>query len=309
MATELTQYLDWNKPVFPSDDLAAELDALFDQIDFDVNELGAPQTVSDDATEISENPTDLNFGTALTVTDDGDGTVTFDVDGVSVADLSFDPATQVELDGHTTDTTNPHSVDASQVGALVQADLDNHSVLTDVHHTRYADTEAVSAVNAETSLTVDISGDADTVDGKHASASGNTDQILLVRGTNDDINTSAVVNWNTTEVSDAPYTFDGANVTIEEAGMYDIRADADFSDGTARASPNIGVQKNGNWVGVLGRTGYMRNADGHNASSVHTNAVLDLVVGDVIRIYSNQNASGSNIVPNRSQFYIRKLFR
>lgn len=46
-------------------------------------------------------------------------------------------------------------------------------VTADDHHTRYADTEAVSAVNAETSLDVDITGhaatagDADTVDGYH----------------------------------------------------------------------------------------------------------------------------------------------
>jgi hypothetical protein len=41
---------------------------------------------------------------------------------------------------------------------------------TDDHHSRYTDSEAVSAVNAEASLSVDITGDADTVDGQHASA-------------------------------------------------------------------------------------------------------------------------------------------
>jgi hypothetical protein len=37
------------------------------------------------------------------------------------------------------------------------------------HHTRYADSEAVTAINNETSLSVDISGDADTLDGQHYS--------------------------------------------------------------------------------------------------------------------------------------------
>jgi hypothetical protein len=50
-----------------------------------------------------------------------------------------------------------------------QAGLDTHTATADAHHTRYADTEAVSAVNAETSLTVDVSGDADTLDGAHKS--------------------------------------------------------------------------------------------------------------------------------------------
>lgn len=44
------------------------------------------------------------------------------------------------------------------------------SITADDHHTRYTDAEAVAAVNAETSLSVDITGDADTVDGQHASA-------------------------------------------------------------------------------------------------------------------------------------------
>jgi hypothetical protein len=68
---------------------------------------------SDGGVEILSTSTDFNFGNALSVSDDGDGTVT--------------------IDG-----------------------------------SKYTDTEAVSAVNAETSLSVDISGDADTLDGNHA---------------------------------------------------------------------------------------------------------------------------------------------
>jgi hypothetical protein len=46
----------------------------------------------------------------------------------------------------------------------------NHDELTNVgssdHHSRYTDSEAVAAVNGETLLTVNIAGDADTVDGQ-----------------------------------------------------------------------------------------------------------------------------------------------
>jgi len=49
----------------------------------------------------------------------------------------------------------------------------NHADLSNIgssdHHSRYSDSEAVSAVNSETSLSVDITGDAATVDGKNAS--------------------------------------------------------------------------------------------------------------------------------------------
>ncbi|MFT4893018.1 MAG: hypothetical protein ACI8Z7_000811 [Candidatus Nanohaloarchaea archaeon] len=52
------------------------------------------------------------------------------------------------------------------------ANLLNHNDLStissDDHHEKYTDTEAVSAVNSENSLSVNISGDADTVDGNHA---------------------------------------------------------------------------------------------------------------------------------------------
>lgn len=43
-------------------------------------------------------------------------------------------------------------------------------------HDRYTDSEAVSAVNSETTLSVDISGDADTVDGKNADELGGIDE-------------------------------------------------------------------------------------------------------------------------------------
>lgn len=35
---------------------------------------------------------------------------------ITAADLDFDPATQTELDGHVNDTSNPHSVDKTDVG-------------------------------------------------------------------------------------------------------------------------------------------------------------------------------------------------
>lgn len=38
--------------------------------------------------------------------------------GITIPKLSFDPATQAELDAHTTNTSNPHSVTPSQIGAV-----------------------------------------------------------------------------------------------------------------------------------------------------------------------------------------------
>ena len=70
---------------------------------------------------------------------------------------------------------NADTVDGEHAGAFADAGHDhNHDELTNVgssdHHSRYTDSEAVVAVNAQTSLAVDITGDADTVDGEHADA-------------------------------------------------------------------------------------------------------------------------------------------
>ena len=69
---------------------------------------------------------------------------------------------------------NADTVDGLHADALADAGHDhNHDELTNVglsdHHSRYTDSEAVAAVNGETSLTVDITGDADTVDGQNYS--------------------------------------------------------------------------------------------------------------------------------------------
>jgi hypothetical protein len=63
-------------------------------------------------------------------------------------------------------------------GSTAIAHSDISSVNPDDHHTKYTDTEAVSAVNNETTLNVDISGDAATVGGQSVNdfftASGGT---------------------------------------------------------------------------------------------------------------------------------------
>jgi len=65
---------------------------------------------------------------------------------------------------------NADMVDGEHADAFADAGHDhNHDELTNVgssdHHSRYTDSETVAAVNGETSLTVDIAGDANSVDG------------------------------------------------------------------------------------------------------------------------------------------------
>ncbi|QLG30186.1 DUF2793 domain-containing protein (plasmid) [Halorarum halophilum] len=99
---------------------------------------------------------------------------------ITITHLAFDPATQAELSSHTGDSTNPHSVTVSQIGAIpdstdavtsthiaansvgtselsfdptTQSEFDTHTGSASAHHAKYTDTEAVSAVESEVGLT------------------------------------------------------------------------------------------------------------------------------------------------------------
>jgi len=159
----------------------------------------------------------------------------------------------------------------------------------------------------------EISADAHTVrlgDEVYDSSGTNlADKVFHAEGTNTDINSSNNISWNTTAINDVPYSFDGTTVTIQESGTYEIEADADFTSNVARTNANIGIRVNGNWAGVVGRSGYVRDNTGHNASSVHTRSIQDLSSGDTVRIHTIQEAASETIVPDRAQFSIKKLSR
>lgn len=138
------------------------------------------------------------------------------------------------------------------------------------------------------------------------------DQVFLAEDTNTDINASNYVDWNNTRMNDPAFSFDGRRVTFDEAGTYEIRADADFNATTYRVNPNLFLEYYDgawNWAGVLGRSGYIRDNNGHNHSSVHAFAIKEVNAGDHIRVRGSQEARSHTVVPDRSQFYIKKLNR
>lgn len=317
MGTRTLSNHGWTAPDFPVSD-ASEIENFHDELDRDViirgseadrpaagttgriyvandtkkrfydngtswDDITPSPSISHDGSEIMGSPSDLNFGTALAVTDDGDGTVTVGVDAVSEAELTFDPATQAELDAHAGNTSNPHSVTAAQVGAASASDLTSHENDTSNPHNVTA-----AQVGAE-------------------------DEIFLAEGSGTNINGSSwnTMSWSSTVFNDTPFSFDGSNVTIQEDGAYEIHVDADFSStGASRQNPNIGLQQNGNWIGVLGRSGYMRDSEGHNHSSVHAHAVISATSGDVIRARGAAEADTSgSISPDRAIFFIKKMNR
>lgn len=64
------------------------------------------------------------------------------------------------------------NITLGSTGTVDGVNVSDHASNNSAHHTRYADSEAVSAINGETTLSVDVTGDADTLDGFHASELG-----------------------------------------------------------------------------------------------------------------------------------------
>jgi hypothetical protein len=156
----------------------------------DASQLGID--VSNDASTVITNATDINFGSGLTALDDTDGTST-----VSVDPFSHESLTNID---------------------------------TDDHHTRYSDSEAISAINNESSLSVDITGDAETLDGIDSSGFVKTTDPVDAN-TLDGTNASGFV--KTTDSIDAD-TLDGKDSTDFVETSASIDADTfDGKDSTA----------------------------------------------------------------------------
>lgn len=102
----------------------------------DVSAIGDTRTnVSDDGTEIIQNTDDINFGTDLLVSDDGDGsaTVDFDTSVLYTDEQAQDAVGNILSSQFTYDDATPG------------INIDPHESTSDAHHARYTDSEAVTA--------------------------------------------------------------------------------------------------------------------------------------------------------------------
>ncbi len=99
-------------------------------------------------------------------------------------------ASELDQAAHTLDTGNPHNITVAQIGAVSSTNFTSHALDSSVHHTRYTNSEAQSAMGVMSDsnplnharyadadvlnavINNDGAGsgvDADTVDGQHAS--------------------------------------------------------------------------------------------------------------------------------------------
>jgi len=132
---------------------------------------------------------------------------------------------------------------------------------------------------------------------------------FVATGVNEsDINDGRTIDWSNETTNTGSYSFDGRTVTISSNGVYEIRSDIDFqSTGQSRANPNIFIRNNGSIIGVGGRSGYMRDAEGHNHSSIHASFIGSLLSGDSIDVDTSRDADGGTVSPERGHFYIKQI--
>jgi hypothetical protein len=90
-------------------------------------------------------------------------------------------ASELDQSAHVSDTSNPHHVTAAQTGAVTQADFNSHTGNPDAHHSRYTDSEAVSAVKAADGAGSGL--DADLLDGKDSTHFASATDVAALQAT------------------------------------------------------------------------------------------------------------------------------
>lgn len=321
MPTEKTTYFDWDKPVFPSDNLATELDTLFNQIDNTVNTITGFNgselnwSVSNNGTEIISSPTDINFTNDIEVFDNGDETISISSTALSTSEKGAANGV-AELDSSSKILSSQlPSLTASVFGRTgdVTAQLNDYThnqiggQSSDDHHTRYTDSEARSAVEVPV----------DSVNGQTGAVTVETPKqqiISLTTSSSQDVNKTTVINWDEHLVSgDSAFSHSTGNssVLINETGTYKIYANIYTDSSSERTNPSFYFRINGNEVAGRSSSSYARRVFGHSHTSTNLEIVRELSPGDSIDIetFKEANIGTCNLLNRRSIFTIEKMIR
>ncbi len=82
---------------------------------------------------------------------------------------------------------------------------------------------------------------------------------------------------------------DDETITINETGRYLISVNCYLSSSIERVAPYIFIALDGTQIGSIASTGYIRNLDFHNHSSLHLNEVINVTAGQTIQIKASAN--------------------
>jgi len=315
---------------------------------FDASQLGID--VSNNASTIVSNATDINFGSGLTAADDSDGTSTVSISTDHASSVPHDyfsgshnDLTNIGSSDHHTRYTDSEASNAAPVQSVngetgnisISGFSGSHNDLTDIgssdHHTRYSDSEAISAINSEASLSVDISGDADTVGGFDVQENGTDGQGIInfvtgsasidadtlggvspsgyspssepfsshLTSTQSNAENGFNVNiFDSVDISSSSITKDSSSqISFNEAGVYSISWMVNFHR-TGSGSRNImysEIELNNNYLSSRSRVAdYIRNDGNGDECSTGNTVFLSISSGDTLKIYANQERGGES---------------
>lgn len=200
--------------------------------------------VSDSGTAVITQPTDVNFASDLIVTDDGDGTVTIDA---STSSSYTDEDAQDAVGGIL-------STQFTYDDATPAINLDPHENTSDVHHAKYTDSEAVSAVesgNIDFQNAVTIQADLD--DGTNTIYSQTSNWIPQARLENDSV---TITSGNGLK--------NGGSVSLGGSTTLDVEP-SDFAGGLLSDDGSDNLQVNESNISHDGIDQSTVNADDHHA--------------------------------------------
>lgn len=152
-----------------------------------------------------------------------------------------------------------------------------------------------------------------------------TSRNISVKYSNNAADTSS--NINTNSVITAPiistlewnddttlFTVNAAanTITILQTGRYRISVNISLSTTsmTARLTPEMWVAINGTQRGTYASTGYIRNNNNHQESSLHINEVFELTANDIISISIIRTANAGTVnlrSAGSSNIYVEKI--
>ncbi len=203
-------------------------------------------------------------------------------------------ATSGALTNHTINNSNPHGVTAAQVGAATSAEILAHTVIPGAHHSRYSNSEAVSAMgttsntnslrhnrytnaNAVTAIkAADGAGtglDADLIDGMQANE--------LIDAAQDEVRT--------------PIPNDGSTFVINNPGSYFLTGDKTVagSNGITINASHVTIYLMGFSMIGNGSSAYGIYSSGKNNINIRNGSVRDFGLSG-IQLTNTQDAEGNN---------------
>lgn len=121
-------------------------------------------------------------------------------------------------------------------------------------------------------------------------------------------NTDTTTNLNTAGLTQVPifgtttqagpagyFTVAGNVLTVNVAMRVKVSANVSYTSNTNRTNAAIGASLNGAIQGATGRSGYIRNNNGHNEASVHMSTIIDCAIGDQLGLFSQQQAAAGAV--------------